>query len=607
LGLGEFEATYLFWAAPANNPISAMTSTRMVHVPECAAWTWDARPYPFFPELTDVWTDGPNWRLGHWLTGRLGAVSLAALVRHLCLRAGMPEERIDVSGLWGAVEGYVISALEAPRASISTLARHFGFDAVESEGRIRFLTFANAVTQVGMPQANLTAQLLGLGGATADSYNRLSINAPAMLFNNAGAGIKATFNKNAPANDAAFAFKTGFSARALIGLLGNDDFSFKVSPNGSTFFDAIRIDRNSGRVELPEPLHMPSLPAAPDPPPAGKLAVYARDRAGAGWLDVQRPSGRFFPLQPHFGVNRIATWAPSTSTTVNTNGMPRTAVGTVAKPTLATTNLSTSMRRWRVTSAATADAVAEERSAGWVCWRGNADGLGGWNYVNRLSLTTLQANGMGPESAWRWPSFSPAEIACRGTGAIKINTEAMDKLQSLSNRLGKPLIVRSAYRSHSHNRAVGGAPASKHMLGTAFDIAMSNHDPATFADAARAVGFLGFGFYPRSGFMHIDLGPAREWGQRFPVRVSAFAEEMPPAREVLAQSRTMQGGGAAGVATLGAAGVEVAQDVLAETQGAILPLVPYLDTLRWVLIAVALVGIAVTVYARLDDWKRGQR
>ena len=257
------------------------------------------------------------------------------------------------------------------------------------------VTFANAVTQVGMPQANLTAQLLGLGGATADSYNRLSINTPALLFNSAGAGIEVTVNKAAPANDAAFAFKTGFSTRALIGLLGNDDTSFKVSPDGSTFHEAIRIDRSSGRVELPEPLVMPALPAAPDPPPAGKLAVYARDRAGAGWLDVQRPSGRFFPLQPHFGVNRIATWAPSTSTTVNSNGMPRTAVGTVATPTLTATNLSTSMRRWRVTSAATVDAVAEERSAGWVCWRGNADGLGGWNYVNRLSLTTVQATGMG--------------------------------------------------------------------------------------------------------------------------------------------------------------------------------------------------------------------
>lgn len=41
------------------------------------------------------------------------------------------------------------------------------------------------------------------------------------------------------------------------------------------------------------------------------------------------------------------------------------------------------------------DAAAEERSAGWVCWRGNADGLGGFTYVNRLSLTTLQPTGMG--------------------------------------------------------------------------------------------------------------------------------------------------------------------------------------------------------------------
>jgi len=51
----------------------------------------------------------------------------------------------------------------------------------------------------------------------------------------------------------------------------------------------------------------------------------------------------------------------------------------------------------------------------------------------------------------------------------------------------------------------------------------------------------------------------------------------------------------------------VAQEVLAKAQGAILPLVPYLDTLRWVFIALALLGIAVTIYARLDDWRRGQR
>ncbi len=53
------------------------------------------------------------------------------------------------------------------------------------------------------------------------------------------------------------------------------------------------------------------------------------------------------------------------------------------------------MRRWRLTSAAAVDAVAEQRSAGWACWRGNADGLGRLDLRHRLSLTTLQATGMG--------------------------------------------------------------------------------------------------------------------------------------------------------------------------------------------------------------------
>jgi len=99
-----------------------------------------------------------------------------------------------------------------------------------------------------------------------------------------------------------------------------------------------------------------------------------------------------------------------------------------------------------------------------------------------------------PGGAWRWKNFSPAEIACRGSGSLLLNEEALDKLQALRDWIGKPLIVRSAYRSPEHNRAVGGAPRSKHMDGTAFDIAMANHDPMAFEAAARAVGFLGFGY-----------------------------------------------------------------------------------------------------------------
>jgi len=75
----------------------------------------------------------------------------------------------------------------------------------------------------------------------------------------------------------------------------------------------------------------------------------------------------------------------------------------------------------------------------------------------------------------------------------------------------------------------------------------------------------------------------------------------------LFQRPALKGTGAAGAATVGEAGVEIAQEVLTEAQGGILPLVPYLDTLRWVFGALALGGIGIAVWARVDDWKKGRR
>ena len=112
------------------------------------------------------------------------------------------------------------------------------------------------------------------------------------------------------------------------------------------------------------------------------------------------------------------------------------------------------------------------------------------------------------------------------------------------------------------------------MAGDAVDIAMANHDPAAFEAVARKAGFLGFDFHSLSGFMHVDTGPARQWGECFPPRAVPFAVETTPARETLADSRTLKGGGIAGVATLGGAGVEIAQEALGKTQGALLALIP---------------------------------
>jgi len=152
------EAMLGYWGNPANNPTSSVYTAPMIDMAEAAVWTWDARPYPDFPAREDVWADAPNWRLGHWLNGRLGAVGLGALVRELCRRAGLDDALIDVSELSDTVPGFAISALESPRASISTLARHFGFDAVESGGVIRFVTRGQRAEAVIAPDNMVAAQ-----------------------------------------------------------------------------------------------------------------------------------------------------------------------------------------------------------------------------------------------------------------------------------------------------------------------------------------------------------------------------------------------------------------------------------------------------------------
>jgi hypothetical protein len=121
------------------------------------------------------------------------------------------------------------------------------------------------------PAANAVVNRLGLGGAAPDATNRLSVNSPAALFNNAGTSFQMVLNKAAAANDALLVFQTGFSTRAIFGTGGSDDFTLKVSPNGSTFFDAVIADRNSGRVRFPVGVALDPLAADPGTPADGWL------------------------------------------------------------------------------------------------------------------------------------------------------------------------------------------------------------------------------------------------------------------------------------------------------------------------------------------------
>lgn len=197
-----------------------------------------------------------------------------------------------------------------------------------------------------------------------------------------------------------------------------------------------------------------------------------------------------------------------------------------------------------------------------------------------------------PEDAWRWESFSPREIACKGTGKIIINENALDKLQALRDALGKPLVLTSAYRSPEHNRRVGGAKNSKHMEGIAFDVRMENHDPHRFEAAARAVGFTGFGYYPKSGFMHIDTGPARSWGTPWPRTATSWPAETPRQPENVREDREAQA--VAGASVAGA--VAVATDHLPAASGLLGILAPNAQLLA-IVIGALLLGFVL--YKRL--------
>jgi len=138
--IGKFDPS--FGAADADNPVSTVYGGRMIDASAVHLWTWDARPYPAFPAATEVWSDGPNWQTGHWLTGRLGTAPMDALVETLLADCGVSDA--DTSALRESCDGYVVDRPMAPRAMIEPLAGAYAFDATAADGTLRFMSRGGA-------------------------------------------------------------------------------------------------------------------------------------------------------------------------------------------------------------------------------------------------------------------------------------------------------------------------------------------------------------------------------------------------------------------------------------------------------------------------------
>jgi hypothetical protein len=131
-----FRAVLGYWGDAANNPVSDLYGGPMVELSRAHAWAWDARPYPQFPALTELWADGENYARGHWLNGRTSAQVLAAVVAEICARSGVNE--VDVGDLYGLVRGYSVSDVDPARSVLQPLMLAYGFEAIEREGKLVF-------------------------------------------------------------------------------------------------------------------------------------------------------------------------------------------------------------------------------------------------------------------------------------------------------------------------------------------------------------------------------------------------------------------------------------------------------------------------------------
>lgn len=107
----------------------------------------------------------------------------------------------------------------------------------------------------------------------------------------------------------------------------------------------------------------------------------------------------------------------------------------------------------------------------------------------------------------------------RKDAVTRIDRMLLDVLFHLDQRLGgtgAPFHVISGYRTAETNAmlrdtSTGVAKRSYHVKAMAIDIARPDVSLRRLHREALAMGAGGVGYYPDSGFIHLDVGPVRRW------------------------------------------------------------------------------------------------
>lgn len=115
--------------------------------------------------------------------------------------------------------------------------------------------------------------------------------------------------------------------------------------------------------------------------------------------------------------------------------------------------------------------------------------------------------------------FSRRELRCRcwrpSCDAKPVDPSSLSLLNQLRHEWGRPLVLSSATRCKEHNEKVGGAPASQHLEGRAFDIKCHDANMVqALAALAEKLGFRGVGI--GRAFLHVDTRPGPEARWEYP-------------------------------------------------------------------------------------------
>ena len=124
--LAAFDPRY--GAGATANPLGPDGVSRMIDADHISFWSYDARPFPAFPQLRSVWSDGSSFHAGHWLNGRLEMVPLDCLLRALLADYALPPAVKTLSH--AVIDGFVIDRTLSLDKGFAPLADLFGLDVI---------------------------------------------------------------------------------------------------------------------------------------------------------------------------------------------------------------------------------------------------------------------------------------------------------------------------------------------------------------------------------------------------------------------------------------------------------------------------------------------